>query len=115
MARVISVPVDSKGKNSVLIEVTDAPEPTSKKAESKQLGNKMGGGGKTIREASRNLEDALSDVGPAIDALRKMAASVSAPKEISLEVGLKLTAKAGIILASADAEGSIKVTLKWVS
>lgn len=121
MARLVEMPIDAKGKQTVLIEVSDDDPPAVKagaksaKTTTSGLGPKLGAGDKVVREAGRNLEDALKDVAPAIDALHRMALAVSKPKEISLEIGLKLSAKAGVILASADAEGSLKVTLKWVN
>jgi hypothetical protein len=124
MARLVEMPIDAKGKQTVLIEVSDDDPPAAKagaksaktaKTATGALGPKLGAGDKVVREAGRNLEDALKDVAPAIDALHRMALAVSKPKEISLEIGLKLSAKAGVILASADAEGSLKVTLKWVN
>lgn len=108
MTGLVSIALDKMGTRSVLIEVEDESS-----ARADQLGPKMSVGGKTIKEAGRNLEDALSDIAPAIEALRKMAAAVSSPKEVTLEVGLKLTAAAGVVLASAGAEGTIKVTMKW--
>lgn len=116
------MPIDAGGKATVLVEVgDDLPLPTAKaasksaKSPNGALGPKLGVGDKVVREAGRSLEDALKDVAPAIDALHRMALAVSKPKEISLEIGLKLSAKAGVVLASADAEGSLKVTLKWVN
>ena len=35
------------------------------------------------------------------------------PSEAQVEVGFKFSAKAGVILASADSEATFKVTLKW--
>jgi len=122
MAKLIAMPIDAEGKAMVLVEVGDElPLPTAKAASKSAksikgaLGPKLGVGDKVVREAGRSLEDALKDVVPAIDALHRMALAVSKPKEISLEIGLKLSAKAGVVLASADAEGSLKVTLKWVN
>lgn len=108
MAGLVSIALDKVGERTVLIEVQDEVN-----ARDVHLGPMMNVGGKTIKEAGRNLEDALSDISPAIEALRKMAFEVSSPKEVTLEVGLKLTAAAGVVLASAGAEGTIKVTMKW--
>jgi translation elongation factor EF-Ts len=108
MAGLVSIAVDKKGKRAVLIEVQD-----EKAAGPANLGPKLSAGGKTIKEAGKSLEEALDDIAPAIEALRKMATAVSSPKEVTLEVGLKLTAAAGVVLASAGAEGTIKVTMKW--
>jgi hypothetical protein len=116
----VTMPIDAKGKTLVLVEVSESPPTTKRRAKTAEandgaLGPKLGAGDRLVREAGRSLEDALKDVAPAIEALRRMALSVSQPKEVSLEIGLKLSAKAGVVLASADAEGSLKVTFKWVN
>ena len=120
MPSLVAMPIDAEGKILVLVEVSDSLPATKGGAKTAgatkgALGAKLGTGDKLVREAGRSLEDALKDVAPAIEALRRMALSVSQPKEVSLEIGLKLSAKAGVVLASADAEGSLKVTLKWVN
>lgn len=38
---------------------------------------------------------------------------INSPNEIEVELNLKFTARAGIILASVDSEAHLKITLKW--
>jgi Trypsin-co-occurring domain 1 len=67
-------------------------------------------------KVGQSLEAALQKIKPAasavVSALRDLADS---PDEIKVEFGVKLSAKAGAILASADAEANYKVTLSWKS
>ncbi len=37
----------------------------------------------------------------------------NSPDEINVELGLKFSAKAGLILRSLDGEANLKITLKW--
>lgn len=68
-----------------------------------------------IVKAQMTLEKSLEKVKPAaqfvIQQLRKLHDS---PDEIELVFGLKLSADAGAVLASAGAEANYTVTLKWV-
>jgi hypothetical protein len=38
---------------------------------------------------------------------------VSSPQQVNIELGLKFTAAAGIIIAKVGAEGHCKVSLTW--
>jgi hypothetical protein len=68
-----------------------------------------------IVKAHETLEKSLEKVKPAaqyvIEQLRKLH---DAPNEIQVAFGLKLSAEAGAVLASASAEANYTVTLKWV-
>lgn len=68
-----------------------------------------------IVKAQQTLEKSLEKVKPAaqvvIQQLRKLH---DAPNEIQVTFGLKLSADAGAVLASAGAEANYTVTLKWV-
>lgn len=72
--------------------------------------------GEIAVKVAQSLEGALQKIKPAASAvvatLRDLADS---PDEITVEFGVKLSAKAGAILASADAEANYKVTLSWKS
>lgn len=72
--------------------------------------------GEIAIKVGQSLESALQKIKPAasavVAALRGLADS---PDEITVEFGVKLSAKAGAILASADAEANYKVTLSWKS
>jgi hypothetical protein len=59
------------------------------------------------------FQTAIKGIKPAADAVLDLLKQLKDPSEISLEMGIKLGAKAGVILASADSEATMKVTVKW--
>jgi hypothetical protein len=71
-----------------------------------------GRGDAPVERAAESFEAAVAKLKPAaaavIDGLKGLT-----PEEITLELGLKFSAKAGVVLASADSEATFKVTLKW--
>ncbi len=62
--------------------------------------------------AGQKFEEALNKTEPALAAVTKLIKRLQ-PAESQVEVGFKFSAKAGVILASADSEATFKVTLKW--
>lgn len=69
---------------------------------------------KTVEKANQSFETALDKVKPTANAvIAKLRSLVDAPDEISVEFGLKFSAEAGVVLASAGIEANYKVTLKW--
>ncbi|MFT4929129.1 MAG: hypothetical protein ACI8WB_005259 [Phenylobacterium sp.] len=38
---------------------------------------------------------------------------IKEPKEVELEMGIKLSAKTGVVIASADSEAHFKLKIKW--
>lgn len=70
--------------------------------------------GEMITRAQISFEDALEKMRPATTILiKKLRSLPDQPDEIGVEFGLKLTAEAGAVLASAGAEANYKVILKW--
>lgn len=63
-------------------------------------------------KAIKKFEQAIEDIAPATEAVLTMIKSLGI-SEGQLEVGLKFTAKAGVVLASADSEATFKITMKW--
>ena len=59
------------------------------------------------------FQTAIEGIRPAADAVLDVLKQLKDPSEISLEMGIKLGAKAGVILASADSEATMKVTVTW--
>ncbi|MEO1564328.1 MAG: CU044_2847 family protein [Pseudomonadota bacterium] len=85
-------------------------------------GSKKGGpAGSMLRDASagsmpsaETLTSAIEEVKPVIEAVTRQAESFSVrPAEVSLNLGLKFTAKVGVVLAKAGTEGTINLGLKW--
>jgi hypothetical protein len=93
-------------KETVFVEIESPAEGLLPAANPGEIAVKVG----------QSLEAALQKIKPAASAvvatLRDLADS---PDEITVEFGVKLSAKAGAILASADAEANYKVTLSWKS
>ncbi len=63
--------------------------------------------------AGEKFEKALEQIKPVAKALRNALQELNKPEEIQLEFGVKFSAKAGIIFASADSEAAFKIALKW--
>lgn len=67
-----------------------------------------------ISKASQSFEEALEKVKPAASSIiKKIRALQDQPDEIEVEFGLKLSADAGAVVASAGVDANYKVTLKW--
>src|SRR5262245_19984733 len=67
-----------------------------------------------VEKAKQNFETALEKVKPAAAAIiAKLRGLTDAPDEVHVEFGIKLTAEAGAILASAGVESHYSVTLTW--
>lgn len=70
--------------------------------------------GEIAEKATQTFEAALERIKPAASAIvAKLRDLNTTPSEIGVEFGIKLSAKAGAIFASADSEANFKVTLKW--
>ncbi|MGZ4847072.1 MAG: CU044_2847 family protein [Halobacteriota archaeon] len=63
-------------------------------------------------ESEEKFREALAQVKPlteaVIDTLKELG-----PKQYQLEFGLKLTGKAGIVIASGEIEANFKLTMTW--
>ncbi len=97
MTRLVEYPLKDGG--SIMVEVDDdlaGPRRASDTAE----------------RAHRTFEDAITSIRPIGTALLEQVKALS-PESVQLELGVKLNAKAGIVLASSSAEGHVKITLKW--
>jgi hypothetical protein len=68
--------------------------------------------GEVAKEAAQTFEDAVAQVRPAAEAVARELRKIS-PNELSIELGIKLTAEAGAIIAKAGGEANFKVTMKW--
>lgn len=86
---------------TICVEVEDGP-----------VSAVRGGRDSPVTKAQESFESAVSRIRPAAEALINGLKGLT-PEEISLEMSLKFTAKAGVVIASADSEAAFKVTLKW--
>ena len=65
-------------------------------------------------KAEMGFEAALGKIKPVATAfIEKVRELTVAPEQVAIEFGIKLGAKAGAFIASADAEATFKVTLMW--
>jgi hypothetical protein len=108
MAELIAFRLDneafSQGDEVVLVEV-DALEPGIGRA---------GRPGEVAAKANKSLAAALDMIRPTANALVATISAISTrPDEVTAEFGVKLTAKAGAIIAESQSEGHITVTLTW--
>ena len=105
MKRLVEIPLRADGHGIVLAEIDDNSTGDFERAarDPSDVARELGG----------SLEAALASViAPAAqtinDGLRKIA-----PDEITLEFGLKIVGKAGVVFASSEVEGHFQVTLVW--
>jgi hypothetical protein len=94
-----------EGGGVVLVEVEERDEAGPQRA---------GRLDEVIESSEKSFQAALRQIHPAVDALMETLQDLtSRPNEITAQFGIKLGAKAGAFLASADAEAQFTVTLKW--
>jgi hypothetical protein len=67
------------------------------------------------QQADERFESVAKRIRPAAQLVLDSLRELNSPKEISLEFGLKFSAKTGVIVASADSEVNFKVHVKWVN
>jgi len=104
MDRLVEVPLDSGG--SIVVEVDELAGARTMR------GGDRGAG--LVEQSGRTLEESLGAIVPAlrevIDKLRNVSGELS---EIEVELGLKLTGEAGMVVAKAGAEANFRVLLRW--
>jgi hypothetical protein len=104
MKRLIEFPLEDS--NTILVEV-DLPEPESGTMPAGRIEEMPG-------KAIITFEAALEKVRPAASAIiAKLRNLADSPDEIGVEFGIKLSAEAGAVVASAGIDANYKVTLKW--
>jgi hypothetical protein len=65
-------------------------------------------------EANMMFEDAINRVKPMATAIVESLRGITDPSpDVEIEFGLKLTANAGAVVASAGAEANYALTLRW--
>ena len=72
-------------------------------------------GADPLVKASQSLQDALKRALPTLDEIAGTLKEVNEPDEVWLQLGLRITADANVILARLGTEGTLNVTLKWVN
>jgi len=103
MSRTVLVEYEAPGGGTVLVEMAEqqtGPLPAST------------AGGTPSRKAGTQFMEALAGIRPIAEAVLKQIEGL-APSQATVEFGVKLTGKAGVVLASAESEGHLKLTLTW--
>jgi len=91
-----------EGDATVVVEVEDrrsGPQPAAR-------------GGETVVKAKKTFEDAVAGIRPMATALFRAVYGLG-PEEAEIEFGVKVSADAGVVLASAGSEVHCVVKLKW--
>lgn len=103
MAAYVELPIDDDGTETIRVEVSE-------------LGLTRAGAGDVIDRATQRFDQAIAQVVKiGQDAVRRARAAASPPDSIDVELGLKLTAKTGFVIAESSGEANFKVTLRWTS
>jgi len=101
MTRLIRVPLEDG--TSVVVEEADPGGVV-----------RAGKPGEVVAQAERTLESSLDSVRRAaaavIDSLREAEQAIEA---VDVELGIKLAAQAGVVIANASTEANFRVTLHW--
>ena len=104
MKRLVEFPLEDG--TTVLVE--------SDEAESKGPVVRGVGAREITEKAEQTFETALSRIKPAAAAvIAKLRDLSDPPEQVGIEFGIKLGAKAGAFITSADAEATFKITLTW--
>ena len=74
-----------------------------------QAGRRLG---EVAKEVATTFEDALSGVTSAAQAVSRELRTLE-PDELTIQIGLKMTAELGAIIAKAGGEANFSVTMKW--
>lgn len=69
--------------------------------------------GEVVETASQTFEAAMEKIRPALSSIVTLLRDINEPNEIAVEFGIKMSAKAGAFVASADAEANFSVKLTW--
>jgi len=103
MKKLIEFPV--KDGESIVVEVDEA-EPEGGMVRVTRLGD-------AIETASQTFEAAMERIRPALASIVTIVRDINEPNEIGVEFGIKMSAKAGVVIASTDAEANFAVKLTW--
>jgi Trypsin-co-occurring domain 1 len=99
MAAYIELPID--GDDTIRVEISNQ-------------GLVRAGATEVIGRAGEKLDQAIDQVVKmGQDAIKKAREATEPPSAVEVELGLKLTAKTGFVIAESSGEAHFKVTLKW--
>lgn len=102
------VSFDSDDGHRVLVEVEDLSD-----------GGRVMRGARAadaVVDAGTSLEHTLAGLGPTIDSLvTQVRSAAHLPDEIELELGVRLSADANLIIARSGGEANFRIAMKWTA
>jgi hypothetical protein len=106
--RIVEIPLDDQHRILAEIDEHDYVEDDALTPASRMSPD-------SIEQVAGSVQDAIDcAVTPTANAIfRRLTSMPSSPQAVELEFGLKFNAKAGVVFASTEMEGHIKVTLSW--
>ncbi len=93
--------------SDLFIEVSDATQNEAVRGSYSESRSVIDNAQESFEKALRPLKEVSNSI---VNCIKDIA---NAPDEVEVELGLKFTASAGIILTSLDSEAHFKVSLKW--
>lgn len=73
-----------------------------------------GSRGPVTERASRSFAEVIRTLKPVLDTIRtELAETIASADELSISLGVKIGADAGVMLASVSSEATINVSVKW--
>lgn len=103
MAYYLEVPLDAE--HTILVDVTTSIE-----------GTVHAGPGEVVGRMSQTLERALDRLEPlASTVVRRLSTLPKRPDRASIEFGISLTAKTGVVIAESTGQSHFKIMLEWQS
>jgi Trypsin-co-occurring domain 1 len=100
VAAYVELPIDESG-DVIRVEISNE-------------GLVRAGAGDVVGRATERFDQAVAQiVRLGQDAVRRARAAATPPDGIDVELGLKLTAKTGFVIAESSGEANFKVTLRW--
>lgn len=71
-------------------------------------------GGVLVEKAETSFAEAIDRLKPTLETIiDRIEGLARRPDDVTVELGVKLSAKAGAVIASTDAEANLKLALTW--
>lgn len=107
-------PVSIEADDSLARELAGSSSQSSWVSKGASPMKAKGVGGDILVEAEGRLEEAMSSLTAYVATLQSLVERLDLrPREVAVEIGLKMTGSAGFIIAKAGAETEMKVSLTW--
>lgn len=107
MDKIIEFTTESGEKMWVEVDEKDLPKPKSEMENVSYTDKVIKGIQQSFRDVLGIIKTTGNEVIKNVEALDKK------PKEISVEMSLKFNGEVGYVIAKANSEANLKITLKW--